>query len=245
MSSACYLTDLGEPVIGQLIKLTGAEGRHAVTVKRTRVGERLILSDGAGQAVAGEVVEVEKQGLLLRVDEIFSEPDSPHRWVVVQALAKGDRSDIAVEVLTELGVDEIIAWQARRCVVRWEQKADTKVARWRGIARESTKQSRRLRIPEISYAATSEVCARMADAAAVLIAHESASRHIAEVTLPDSGEIIIVIGPEGGISEEELDAFAAHGTPVRISDGVLRSSTAGAVALGQAKLLAQFLSRAS
>lgn len=237
MTAACYLAELDDPRPGQVVPLTGVEARHAITVKRTRMGEQIMLTDGGGLGVLGEVSAIEAHTLWLRVGEVLTQPTCARRWVVVQGLAKGERSDIAVEALTEVGADEIIAWQASRAVVRWEKKADRGVAKWQATAREATKQSRRLRIPQVSYAATGAVAERMSRAALVLVAHESAAREIASVPVPAAGEIMIVIGPEGGISDAELVAFAPHSIPVRISDGVLRTSTAGAVALTQAKLL--------
>lgn len=235
MSDALFLTELADPRIGQIITLTGEEARHAVAVRRIAVGEYVILADGAGLGARGPVVSATKTELRLEVAEILRAPAPPHRITVVQALAKGERADLAVATMTELGVAEILAWQASRSIVRWSgERGERALGKWRATAREATKQSRRLRVPQVDAASTERVIEAINGAALTLILHEAATAHIAEVRLPDQGEIVLIVGPEGGIAPDELDAFvAAGGRPVLISDGVLRTSTAGAVALGQ------------
>ncbi|MDO5081848.1 16S rRNA (uracil(1498)-N(3))-methyltransferase [Arachnia propionica] len=235
MSDSLFLGDLGGAEVGDRVEITGDEARHAVAVKRTTVGERILISDGQGRAARGHVVLAERQRLVIEVTEIVTDPHRAHRIVVVQALAKGDRAELAVETMTELGVAEIIAWQAARSIVRWQGERATKsLARWAATAREATKQSRRLRVPEVGSATTGQVAARIAAADAALILHEEATTWLREIRLPAGGELLLVVGPEGGISPEELDLFTgAGGQPVLLSDGVLRTSTAGAAALAQ------------
>lgn len=240
MSEALYLAELGDASPGSLVEVTGDEGRHAAVVKRTRIGESVLVADGRGQAIRGVAVEVNKQGIRVRVEECLRAHTRPHHWTAVQALAKGERSDIAVESLTELGASRIVAWQAARSVVRWDAKVEKGVARWQAIARESTKQSRRFVVPEVEYATTSQVLALVAGADLALVAHEDARVPLARVKLPAHGEVVVIVGPEGGISPEELAAFAAVGAePVSLGDGVLRTSSAGLVALAQLQVLAE------
>ena len=170
---------------------------------------------------------------------MLSTPSRPHRFLAVQALAKGDRSELAVETMTELGVDRIIAWQASRSIVRWQgERGEKSLAKWQSTAREAAKQSRRFTVPEVSSGSTKEVAALLRRVDCVLVLHEGAELHISEVDRPTEGTIAIVIGPEGGIAPEELAAFDAAGArSVLVSDGVLRTSTAGAVALGQLDVL--------
>lgn len=245
MTDACYLAELSGAQPGDVVAVTGDEGRHAAVVKRTRVGETVLVADGAGAAIRGEVVEVGKQQIRVLVAERLGTPQRPHRWTVVQALAKGDRSEIAVESLTELGADRIVAWQAARSVVRWQPrpgepgKAEKGVARWHATAREATKQSRRFRVPEVGYATTDRVVELIAAADLAVVCHEDAATPLARLQLPNSGQVVIVVGPEGGLTEDELARFQAAGAqPVSLGDGVLRTSTAGVVALAQLMALA-------
>lgn len=234
MTDALYLTDLTGVTVGGVVQVGGDEGRHAAVVKRTRVGESVLVSDGAGHAACGEVIEVTKQSIAVQVGELLDEPAGRHRWTVVQGLAKGDRSEIAVEAMTELGADRIIAWQASRSVSRWDGKVDKGIAKWQSTAREATKQSRRFRVPEVGYLTTRGLTDLIAGAALAVICHEEATEPLVRVPLPVDGEVVVVVGPEGGISPDELDAFrAAGGRLVSLGGGVLRTSTAGLVALAQ------------
>ena len=241
MSDALFLARFDQVRIGGIVEVTGDEARHAVVVKRTRPGESVLLADGAGRAVRGRVVAAEKNRLALEVTEILASPPRAHRFVVAQALAKGDRSELAVEIMTELGVDEILAWQASRSIVRWQGERGAKsLGRWAATAREATKQSRRFRIPEVSAADTSRVVERIGAAELALVLHESAEKTLSRVNLPEAGESLLIVGPEGGISPDELERFQQAGAvPVRISDGVLRTSTAGAIAIGQLTVLGE------
>ncbi|HET9872504.1 MAG TPA: 16S rRNA (uracil(1498)-N(3))-methyltransferase [Propionibacteriaceae bacterium] len=222
------------PAVGERVRLDGDEGRHAVVVRRIGAGESILLSDGSGRGLRGVVLEVSKFALTMTITEqLFSAQRGP-RFVAVQALAKGDRSELAVEMMTEMGVHEIVPWQASRSIVRWSgERADKALSRWRSTAREATKQSRRLRTPTVSPAvSTREVVQRIQAAEAAVVLHEEATTPLAEFTLPPAGEVLVIIGPEGGIRPEELLAFTAAGAvSVVLTDGVLRTSTAGVAAL--------------
>ena len=220
--------------VGDVVVLDGPEGRHAATVRRTRVGEHLLLTDGGGLRIEAEVVSVGSGTLDLRVVSVTSDPEPSPRLVLVQALAKNDRDDQAIEAATECGVDEVVPWQASRSVVQWRgERGDKAWRKWDAVLVAATKQSRRTRRPVLAPAATSaQLSARIGAAAAAFVLHEDARMPLAGVTLPASGDIVVVVGPEGGISPEELAAFeAAGGVPVRLGDSVLRSSSAGPAAL--------------
>ena len=222
------------PAVGTTFELGGDEGRHAAVVRRIAAGEQVLVSDGDGRGVRAEVTGATKAGLTLRVLEHLATPARPLRVVAVQALAKGDRSELAVEMLTEVGVDEIWPWQASRSIVRWSaERGEKSLGRWRSTAREATKQSRRLAQPVLRpVLSTAQLAEALAEVDLALVLHEDAETPLREVELPASGTVAVVVGPEGGIAPEELERFAAAGAHlVSVSDGVLRTSTAGVVAV--------------
>ena len=221
---------------GDTAVLDGAEGRHAATVKRLRAGEDLLLADGHGGLARAVVEGVAKDALTLRIVDRSTLPTPAPRVVLVQALVKGDRGELAVELATEAGVDAVVPWRAARCVARWETGArgEKALARWRTTAREAAKQARRAWVPVVEESVTTAALARrVATTAATLVLHESATAGIAAVDLPDDGELLLVVGPEGGIADDELEALTTAGArAVRLGPEVLRASTTGAVALG-------------
>lgn len=236
MTFPLFLLDLADPLptAGTRVELAGPEGRHAAVVRRIGVGETVLLGDGTGRGVQGHVVEATKTGLMIEVETQLAAPYRGLRFVAVQALAKGDRSELAIEMLTELGVDEIVPWSASRSIVRWSgERADKSLGRWRSTVREAAKQSRRLRVPTVSDPVTTkQLTLRISTGELTLVLHEDATEALAAVPLPAAGTVMIIIGPEGGITPDELATFAAAGARiVSISDGVLRTSTAGVVAL--------------
>jgi 16S rRNA (uracil1498-N3)-methyltransferase len=221
---------------GEEFVLDGPEGRHAATVKRLRVGEELVLSDGSGAQVRCAVVAVERDALSLRAVERWVEPEQTPRVVLAQALVKGDRGELAVELATEAGVDGVVPWRAARCITKWEDgpRGAKALGRWRSTVREAAKQARRSRVPFVDEpVSTAQLAQRVSSSALTLVLHESATERLADVELPASGDVLLVVGPEGGISPEELDALRSSGARiVRLGPTVLRASTAAAVALG-------------
>ena len=225
-----WLPDGAAADVGARVVLSGAEGHHAADVRRLRAGEAVELVDGAGLRASGRVGDVRRGELTVEVVAIDREPAPQPRVVVVQALPKGDRGHMAVELLTEVGVDEIVPWAAARCVTQW--RGERTLARWRSTARQATKQSRRAWEPDIPpCASTAEVVERVQSAALGVVLHESASESLSSVAVPDSGEVVMVIGPEGGITDDELAALAPAAAAVRLGPTVLRTSSAGAVAV--------------
>ncbi|MGY1820957.1 16S rRNA (uracil(1498)-N(3))-methyltransferase [Geodermatophilus sp. SYSU D00079] len=212
----------------------GAEGRHAVDVLRLTPGESVRVGDGRGTVVDGEVAAAGPQGLRVRVSARHEVPPPALQLVLVQALPKGERGPLAVELATELGVDRIVPWAAARCVTRWrEDRAAKGVAKWRAAARAASKQSRRPRVPEVTDVMTTrQVCGALADVDLALVLHEQARHPLSRVDLPATGTIAVVVGPEGGLSDGEVVALSAAGArPVRLGPEVLRTSTAGAATL--------------
>ncbi|MFF3750309.1 16S rRNA (uracil(1498)-N(3))-methyltransferase [Streptomyces sp. NPDC002018] len=233
MTAPVFVVGEGVPRVGT-VTLDGSEGRHAVSVRRLRVGEEIVLTDGAGTGAYGTVAAVEgKDRLEVAVTEVRTEAAPSPRITVVQALPKGDRGELAVETMTETGVDTVVPWQAARCVTQWRgERGEKALAKWRATAREAGKQSRRLRFPEVTGPLTGkQVAALLADADFAAVLHEEGSEPLATAPLPAEGSVVLVVGPEGGVSPEELAAFAEAGAkPYRLGRTVLRTSTAGTAA---------------
>lgn len=233
MTPPLFFADRERLVAGPTVVLDGAEGRHAATVRRLGPGERVLLGDGAGLLVECAVRSVGRAALTLTVVDRRNEPRPPLGLVVVQALAKGDRGELAVEQLTEVGVDEIVPWAAARSVVRWNgERGRRAVDRWRATAREAAKQSRRAWRPLVTDLATTATVVerlRRADLAVLLTAEAAAPLGAAAV--PDVGTVVVVVGPEGGLTGEEMAAFvAAGGSAYRLGPTLLRTSSAGLAA---------------
>jgi 16S rRNA (uracil1498-N3)-methyltransferase len=241
VSDGFFVAALDDHVqIGSVVTLGGPEGRHAAVVRRIGLGEVVTVTNGEGRGVRGPVVAVRKDGLDIEVAELLAAALPAPRIVCVQAIPKNERAEQAVDLLTEIGVDEIVPWQASRSIVRWSgERGEKSLARWQAVAREAAKQSRRLTVPVIAPLATTvQVAARLAAAPAAYVLHEGASMAVASVRPPNT-EIVLVVGPEGGIAPDELATFEAAGArTILIADTVLRTVTAGAVAVAQLRLLA-------
>ena len=235
MSRPVYVQEFPTPpTVGEVIELTGDEGRHAVSVKRTGVGEQIELVDGHGTRAVITVTGVSgKDRLVGVVDCVASEPAPRPTVTVVQALPKAARSELTVDLLTQAGADVIVPWQAGRSVANWGKKQDKGLAKWRAAARAAAKQSRRSRIPEITPVADQAAVVALIQAAPLaLMLHEDATGKITDQPVAQADSVVLIIGPEGGISPAELDAFTAAGAhPVRLGPEVLRTASAGMVAL--------------
>ena len=224
-----------DAVPGAVIVLTGSEARHAVTVTRVRPGERLRVGNGSGLMLACTVTAAAPGELTLAVEEATLATRPNPRIRLVQALAKGDRDERAVQAVTELGADGIVPWAAARSVSRWDgAKAAKGRERWAGIAREATKQSIRPWLPEVAELVSTRRLAQLADGRRMLLLEPTATVRLADAvaTGDPAPEILLVVGPEGGIAPEELDLLQAAGAQaVRLGDTILRTSTAGPAAL--------------
>lgn len=235
MSRPVYVQEFPTPpTVGEVIELTGDEGRHAVSVKRTSVGEQIELVDGHGTRAVITVTGVSgKDRLVGVVDCVASEPAPRPTVTVVQALPKAARSELTVDLLTQAGADVIVPWQAGRSVANWGKKQDKGLAKWRAAARAAAKQSRRSRIPEITPVADQAAVVALIQAAPLaLMLHEDATGKITDQPVAQVDSVVLIIGPEGGISPAELDAFTTAGAhPVRLGPEVLRTASAGMVAL--------------
>ena len=219
--------------LGQSFVLSGDEGKHAATVKRMRAGEKLQLGDGTGVRVWATVLQNLGSTLEVSIDEIHDEPLPPLQLTLVQALAKGDRDELAVQAATELGALQIVPWQANRCISKWDGPTLVKgVTRWQTIVSEAAKQSLRVWTPKVLPAVdTAALADLVADFDVVLVLDPTAQVSLKSM-IPAKGRVAVVVGPEGGIDDSELTALAAAGAKrVHLGSGILRTSTAGLAAI--------------
>lgn len=236
MANLYLREDLESATVGDEVRLEGAEARHAVTVSRTRVGDDLTVGNGRGLVISGRVITANGSVVVIDVEraETFAAPSQ--RLVLVQALAKGGRDERAIQAATELGVDAILPWSAERSISRWD---GAKVAkgreRWSAIVREASKQSLRPWLPEVRTLASSAVLATTARSMRMLVLQPGVGNALSTIQASDPGdnrEVVVVVGPEGGIAPAELDALQRAGAEqVRLGDAVLRTSSAGPAAL--------------
>ena len=229
-------SELARLTAGEVFTLGGDEGFHAATVQRIEVGEPVLLADGLGRLAHGDVLEVPaKDQVRISIVAMTEAPPPSPRLIVVQAIPKGDRGELAVEMLTEVGVDVIVPWSASRCVAQWKGgKIERGVEKWKSTARESAKQARRPRTPQLSaLASTADVVRLIRNTSPAWVLHEDGEARLSGLQVPMTGDLVLVVGPEGGVSPQELEAFSEAGAQaVRLGPSVLRTSTAGAVAAG-------------
>jgi 16S rRNA (uracil1498-N3)-methyltransferase len=231
-----FLADLGTSTT---IEVTGDEAHHAITVSRMSVGEQLILSDGQGNWATGEISAADKKSFTLKVLDRGHSPAQSPRLTVVQALPKSDRVKEAIELMVEAGADQIIPWTASRSISKWQEDSQEK---WSTTALASTKQSRRFRIPVVKPARTSqEITSLISADTPALVLHESGDVRISQVvqnSWSQKNEILLIIGPEGGISPEELSLFTGAGAHVVVlGEPVFRSAHAAVAALSAVQAL--------
>ena len=232
MANFYLLEELAEATVGGLVEVTGTEAKHIGTVARTRAGESLLVGNGRGLVVEGVAEQVTPAAVSVRVEQVRRADAASPRVLLAQALAKGDRDELAVQAATELGIDGVIPWQAERSVSRWAgPKLDKGRERWAAIVREATKQSMRPWLPDVAAPASTKDLAGLAASHRVLVLEPSAKHPLASLTL-DERDVLLVVGPEGGIAPGELTALEAAGAElVRLGDTVLRTSTAGPAAI--------------
>lgn len=217
---------------GAKVTIDGSEGHHAVSVRRVAVGEVVDLVDGRGIRATGPVIEVHKRAFTVLLDFVRIESLGSPTVTVVQALLKSDRSERAVELMSELGVDRIVPWQSTRSISVWDEAKRVKgVAKWEMVAREAAKQSRQSRVPEVTALAnTADVVKLIESTDAAYVLHEAAPP--AQLGDVSSENIVLVVGPEGGLTDDEVETFTNAGAQLlRLGPTVLRGSTAGAVGL--------------
>jgi 16S rRNA (uracil1498-N3)-methyltransferase len=220
---------------GSVVELDGPEGRHAATVQRLRAGEVIALVDGNGRRITGSITETTKDSCAVVIHNINDEPEPRPRITAVQAIAKGDRGELAVQMLTEAGIDVIIPWQAENSVAKWDGERGAKHhTKWQATAREAAKQARRAHFPIVeSPVTTAAVADLVTNAGVALVLDEESATPLTSIDYSTAHDVLLVIGPEGGLSPNERALFADAGADlVRLGTTVLRTSTAGVAALG-------------
>jgi 16S rRNA (uracil1498-N3)-methyltransferase len=225
-----YSENIKAATIGSTTVLSGAEAKHAVSVRRMQVGEAIQLTDGLGTRLRGTVLATNSAALELSVTEVFHEAKPALEITLVQALAKGDRDELAIQAATELGVSAVIPWQASRSISRWDSAKEAKGrTRWQQIVNEAGKQSLRAFWPVVQASVTTSALAKtLGEYDLVLVLDTTATKLLAEVSVPKTGSIALVVGPEGGIEAHELEVLQAAGVQlVSLGANVLRTSTAG------------------
>lgn len=237
MAGLFYVAAL--PEVGGVVVVDGDAGFHAATVRRIRPGEHLTLGDGAGVLADCQVEQADRGGLRARVLERHEVSSPIPPVTVVQALPKSERSELAIELATEAGADAFVAWQAERCVARWDgPRADKGLRRWQATARAAAGQSRRAHIPPVDGVLgtpelVSWVRSQVSGGATVLVLHDAADAGLPDAAVSAASALALVVGPEGGITDTELTALTDSGAvAARLGPTVLRTSTAAAVALG-------------
>ena len=237
MLTLFFVEDLPRKV-GSSYEFDSDDAQHAIRVLRMSAGEIFMLSDGRGKWSKVKIFAVKKKSLEVEVIETGIQDPLDISFTVVQALPKGDRLKESIEMLTESGVDTIIPWSAQRSI----GKADKGVEKLHTTAREASKQSRRLFIPTVTeVASTSAVVELIVQHDLVLVFHESATNKVSEIVTRkyfESKSVMIIIGPEGGITNEELELFNSAGAKVALMGRpILRSAHAGLAAMSAVNAL--------
>ncbi len=216
---------------GQRQVLENEEAHHAIKVLRLNTGEVIKISDGVGNWVSGPIVEIAKKELFISITERGQIQAAKPELVLVQAITKSDRNKEMLELAVEAGVDRIIPWQSERSISKWQSDSEQK---WQVGIKQSCKQARQVKLPQLMQVmSTSEVIKSIGEGGFGIVFHEEASTKLSDLTIPNSqSSVYLVIGPEGGISEQELLSFQNNGSNVvRLGDTVLRSAHAGFAAL--------------
>ncbi len=231
MSLPVFVADLSVVEPGDQVRVIGAEAHHAATVRRLQAGDQVVLTDTNGGRATGSVLHSDREEMLVQVQHLAREPAPTPLLTVVQALPKGERGELAVQMLTEVGVDRIVPWQAQRSVAVWRgDRARRSTAKWQRTAYESSKQARRTHFAQVAdLHQTRDLLGVLELADLVVVLHEDATQPLADLDPARADRIAIVVGPEGGISDTEIEQLGSQHC-YRLGAEVLRTSTAGVVA---------------
>jgi 16S rRNA (uracil1498-N3)-methyltransferase len=211
------------------IEVDGDEAHHGVNVLRLKQSEQVKISDGVGNWGIGKVNQLSKKSFTVEISDRGFEPAPKQQVIVVQAILKNDANKEAVDFLTQVGADEIIPWQSQHSIGKIDVKS---LSKWQTVARESSRQSRRVRIPVITNThSTESLISKIQDLENIFVLHESAENRLSQIEINQEADVFLIVGPEGGLSEFEVNTFMAAGAKVvRLGESVLRAANAGAAA---------------
>jgi 16S rRNA (uracil1498-N3)-methyltransferase len=234
MRTLFFVDDL-PTTVGQMYTFNNEDALHAIRVLRTGPGEIFWLSDGKGTYSTVKAVEVAKKSMQCEVIESQFQEPLEIEYTVIQALPKGDRLKSCAQLLTEAGADRIVFWSSARSI----GKADKTLDKLDVTVREASKQARRFRIPEIvGPLTTAQVIDEIARTDIAVLFHESATNKLSAITAPKVAKALIIIGPEGGITDEELEAFTSSGAKIALMGRpIFRSAHAGIAGLAAVQTL--------
>ena len=229
MLTLFFVADL-PTTVGNTYEFEGDDAGHAIRVLRTQIGESLALSNGLGAWSIVEVIAIAKKSMTVRVTTTGYEEVLPVEFTVAQALTKGDRIKESIELNTAGGADVILLWAAARSIGKATPDLMQKLA---VTAREASKQTRRNRIPFVmGVLDAKKIAAEIPNYDSVIVLHESASDKLSDVVTASAKKVLVIIGPEGGLTDEELALFAGAGAQVaHMGRPVFRSAHAGMAAL--------------
>lgn len=211
------------------IEVDGDEAHHGVNVLRLKNSEEVKISDGAGNWAIGKVSQLSKKNFTVEISTRGFDQAAKQQVVVVQAILKNDANKEAVDFLTQVGVDEIIFWQSQHSIGKIDNKS---LSKWQNVARESSRQSRRTRIPLVTNIfSTEQLILKIKELQNVFVLHEAAENRLSRIEINQEVDVILIVGPEGGLSEIEVNTFKTAGAKVvRLGESVLRAANAGAAA---------------
>lgn len=229
MLTLFFVNDLPK-VVGSSYEFGGEDAGHAIRVLRTQVGDSLALSDGQGAWSIVQVKVIDKKSMSVEVTQSGYEEALPVEFTVAQALTKGDRVKESIELNTAGGADVILLWAATRSIGKVTPDLMQKLAT---TAREASKQTRRNRIPFVmGVLDAKKIATEIPNYDLAIVFHESAQIKLTEIVKPGIKKVLAIIGPEGGITDEELAIFTGAGAQVALlGRPIFRSAHAGMAAL--------------
>jgi 16S rRNA (uracil1498-N3)-methyltransferase len=206
------------------------EAYHAIKVLRVKVGEIIKISNGVNYWVRGPITQIDKRTLKISVEQSGNIENENPQLILVQALTKSERIKEMLELVTAAGVDQVIPWQSQRAIGKWQKDSQIK---WQQSIQEACKQSRRVKLPILKKQLNTKELIDVLQSDFSIVLHESTTTKFSSLQIPNNiSKIYLVIGPEGGITDQEIDSFVKIGSAVvKLGEPILRSAHAGIAAL--------------